>query len=57
MKKCKLDINKVVKEKDKASLTAKQLWYKKRNYCLQECKQCAELDMLKKIYWELRKQK
>ncbi len=57
MKNCKIDINKVVKEKDRAGLTGKQLWHKKRNFCLEECKQCSELNILKKIYWELRKSK
>jgi len=57
MKKCKLNIKKILSEKEISGLSVKQLWYKKRNYCIQECGQCNELDILKKIYWELRKPK
>jgi len=54
--KCPLD--KVIFEKEKSKCSTKQLWYKKRNYCLNECESgCDVLIMLKKIYWELRKPK
>jgi len=36
--------------------SAKQFWKLKRDYCLATCEKCAEKDLLKKIYWELRKQ-
>jgi len=49
-------ITDVINEKDLSSLSSRQKWYEKRNYCLTECQgECDILVMLKKIYWELRK--
>jgi len=56
-KKYRCPIIDIVNEKDIAKYSQKQLWYMKRDYCLNECEhECDILVMLKKIYWELRKQ-
>lgn len=48
--------NEIIPEKEQSKYSAKEFWYKKRNYCLKECAHgCDILVMLKKIYWELRK--
>lgn len=50
-------ITNIIDEKNISNYNAKQLWYIKRNYCLNKCsEECDILVMLKKIYWELRKQ-
>ena len=49
-------ITNIINEKDLSTLSQRQKWYTKRNYCLNECQEeCDILVMLKKIYWELRK--
>jgi len=51
-------ITEIIEEKDISSLSQKEIWHKKRDYCLTECEhECDMLIILKKIYWELRKQK
>lgn len=45
-----------ISEEEISKLTAKELWYRKRQYCLSQCDGgCGQLEILKKIYWELRK--
>jgi hypothetical protein len=46
---------KICPEEDKISKSTKEIWYAQRRYCLDICKQCKTDDLLKKIYWELRK--
>lgn len=51
---CKMS-DKEIKKMKQDNSTAKQLWYAKRKHCIEECKKCKTDDILKKIYWELRK--
>lgn len=51
------DKDMICPEIDKAKFTAKELWYQSYKHCLNECKKCKEIDILKKILWELRKPK
>jgi len=44
-------------EQDLSQYSAKEIWYKKYQYCLYECVKCDEIHILKKILWELRKVK
>ena len=56
-KKYKLDKTKIIKKEDASKLNNKQSLCLQREYCLNECEEnCDILVMLKKIYWELRKQ-
>lgn len=49
-------ITDIIDEKELSKIHNKEAWYKKRNYCLNECSAgCDILEILKKIYWELRK--
>ena len=43
-------------DSERALINAKDYLKKQRDYCLAECENCNELALLKKIYWELRKQ-
>ena len=52
---CKINMKDIIDEKEIATLSTKQLWHKKREYCLTVCGKCDQLKILKKIYWELRK--
>lgn len=49
--------NTICPENERAELSTKERWYKQRKYCLRTCNKGTELELLKKIYWELRKQK
>lgn len=49
------DYSECCPEIDRAKLSKRQLWYKKYKYCLNDCQKCSELQILKKILWELRK--
>ncbi|MHA2012780.1 MAG: hypothetical protein ACTSWG_10475 [Candidatus Helarchaeota archaeon] len=54
----KCPIENFIKNENISKLSDKEIWYKKRNYCLTDCTQkCDILVLLKKIYWELRKPK
>ena len=46
---------KICPEEERANISSKEFWYKKYLYCLDSCTKCTEIDLLKKIYWELRK--
>lgn len=49
-------ISEIIDEKNISNLSQKEIWYKKRDHCLDKCEHgCDMLVMLKKIYWELRK--
>ena len=45
----------ICEETDKATHSARQLWHKKYKHCLEECEKCSELQILKKMLWEMRK--
>lgn len=55
-KRYKCPREKIIPDNKVSGIPAKEEWYKKRNYCIQKCKNgCGILTMLKKIYWEKRK--
>jgi len=45
----------ILPSSERASKSEKEFWYAKRNYCLETCKGCKDVDLFKKIYWELQK--
>ncbi len=51
------DREKICPELNKSNFTGKELWYQSYKHCLNKCKKCKELEILKKILWELRKPK
>jgi len=42
-------------EEERAKLSKREVWYRKYQYCIHDCQKCGELQILKKILWELRK--
>ena len=54
-KKYKVDKSLLCAEIDRSSFTTKQWFLKQEDYCLETCDQCKELEILKKIMWELRR--
>ena len=48
--------NNLIPEAERSKASAKDFWYAKRGYCIKTCTKCTELQILKKILWETRKQ-
>lgn len=56
-KKFHCPIEEIIEEKNISNLSQKEIWHLKRDYCIDGCKKgCDMLTILKKIYWEIRKQ-
>ncbi len=51
----KTDYENICKSSERAKKSKKEIWHLHRKYCLDKCDNCTDLDIQKKIYFELKR--